>query len=308
MSKVLPGTSRAVFSFIGRHWADLVQVSLAPLAVLLAAAAAQMIVLRQLFAGILAIQSNRLDDPTAFDGLMRPYGFMMLAGLVTMVVFVWLYVRIVRLYALGENFWLGFGAPAIKATAMTAIYGIGIYALTMLAYLAVVLAAVLVGVVAAGLGMMLISGTEQAGLMVAMVMIPGLFAILAFMVWFFCRFAVGLPGVALGRSPDFFGGEMWRLSAGESWGLPLRLMLSYVVLLLVLTPIFVVLMWPHMAAAIAAIKDSPDGHPLPAVVVSILDGMLPAQVAAMAVQLPWLWFGALLCAETYRRLMTKPKG
>jgi hypothetical protein len=261
MDKVLPGTTHAVLGFIRQRWADLVQVALLPMAIVAAIVVAQYLAMRPLFASFFDMAASGQVNPQMIGRIMQFYGFIALGGLISMLVFVWLYVRIVRLHALDENSWVGLNGTVIKATLMTAVYGIGIYLLTVVAYVAAAIVLMILVVastaIAATAGN---SGWIQA--LFAILAIPVFTALPLFPVWFFCRFMVGLPAVALGRSPDFFS-EMWALSKGESWGVPLRLLFGFLIFFVIAIPVMALAMWPMIAEiselAKTAEADTPTG-------------------------------------------------
>jgi hypothetical protein len=303
MEKVLPGTSHAVLAFIWERWADLLQVTLLPVAIVVALGVAQYLAMQPLFSSVFDMLTSGQINPQIFGRLMQFYGFLALAGLLVLLIFVWLYVRIVRLYAFGENDWVGLNGTVIKATLMTTIYGIGIYLLTVVAYVATVIAAMIpmaiVGALAASA-----SDSGWVAALMAIVAVPLVAALPAFLAWFLCRFMVGLPAVALGRSPDFFR-EMWALSKGESWGVPLRLLFGTLVYLVIAIPVLVLAMWPMISDLTELAQAAESGRLPPEAFQKIMSRMVPAQIVMGLVQIPWMWFSALLFAEAYRRFTAR---
>lgn len=303
MEKVLPGTSHAVLAFIRERWADLLQVTLLPVAIVVALGVAQYLAMQPLFSSVFDMLTSGQINPQIVGRLMQFYGFLALAGLLAMLVFVWLYVRIVRLYAFGENDWVGLNGTVIKATLMTLVYGIGIYLLTVVAYVAAVLAvavpAAIVGALADAAG-----GSGWVAAPATVVAVSLVAALPAFLAWFLCRFMVGLPAVALGRSPDFFR-EMWALSKGESWGVPLRLLFGALVYFVIAIPVTVLAMWPMISDFTELARTAESGRLPPEAFQKIMSRMVPAQIAMGLVQIPWMWFSALLFAEAYRRFTAR---
>lgn len=303
MDKVLPGTTHAVLGFIRQRWADLVQVALLPMAIVAAIVVAQYLAMRPLFASFFDMAASGQVNPQMFGRIMQFYGFIALGGLISMLVFVWLYVRIVRLHALDENSWVGLNGTVIKATLMTAVYGIGIYLLTVVAYVAAAIVLMILVVastaIAATAGN---SGWIQA--LFAILAIPVFTALPLFPVWFFCRFMVGLPAVALGRSPDFFS-EMWALSKGESWGVPLRLLFGFLIFFVIAIPVMALAMWPMIAEISELAKTAEGGRPTPEMFETMMNRMAPVQVAMLVIQIPFIWYSVLIFAEAYRRFTAK---
>ncbi len=303
MEKVLPGTSHAVLAFIRQRWADLLQVSLLPVAIVAVVAVVQFMSIKSLFATLLGVQDLAQIGPQVFGRLMQFYGFLALAGLISLLVFVWLYVRIVRLYALDENYWVGLNGPVIKATLMTTIYGIGIYLLTAVAYVA---AAIAVMIAMAILGALAASASDSGWVaaLMAILTVPLFAALPVFLIWFLCRFMVGLPAVALGRSPDFFR-EMWALSKGESWGVPMRLLFGTLVFLVIAIPVMGLAMWPMISDISGLARTAESGRIPLETIQKIVNRMVPAQIAMGLVQMPLIWYSVLLFAEAYRRFTAR---
>ena len=303
MEKVLPGTSHAVLAFIRQRWADLLQVTLLPVAIVVALGVAQYFAMQPLFSSVFDMLASGQINPQMVGRLMQFYGFLALAGLLAMLVFVWLYVRIVRLYAFGENDWVGINGTVIKATLMTLVYGIGIYLLTVVAYVATVIAAMIpigiIGALAASAGD---SGWVAA--LMAIVAVPLVAALPAFLAWFLCRFMVGLPAVALGGSPDFFR-EMWALSKGESWGVPVRLLFGMLILLVIAIPFIALAMWPMISDISELAKTAEGGRPTPEMFKTMMSRMVPVQIVLVIVQIPLTWYSVLIFAEAYRRFTAR---
>ncbi|MGQ0484468.1 MAG: hypothetical protein ACT4SY_03830 [Hyphomicrobiales bacterium] len=304
MEKVLPGTSHAVLTFIRQRWADLLQVSLLPVLIVLALAVTLYLAVQPLISSLFGMQAGGQTNPQIIGRLMQFYGFMALAGLLCLLVFVWLYVRIVRLYALDEKYWVGLNGTVIKATLMTVVYGTGIYLLTFLAY---VVAVVAVLVPAAILGALATAAAGDSGWVAGPTAI-GTIALVAalplFLAWFFCRFMVGLPGVALGRSPAFFR-EMWSLSKGESWGVPLRLLFGALVYFAIAIPVLVLAMWPMISDISELAGTAESGRISPETIQTMMSRMVPGQIVMGLIQIPWTWFSVLVFAEAYRRFTAR---
>ena len=305
MDKILPGTAHGVLSFIRQRWADLLQVSLLPMAIIAAIAAAQFLAMRPLFSSFFDMAASGQVDPRMIGRLMQFYGFIALAGLVSMLAFAWLYVRIVRLYALDENYWVGLDGAVVKATLMTAVYGIGVFLLTFLVYIA---AAIVFAILIAIMGAIAASGggSRWIGALAAILMFPIVLALPLFLLWFFCRFMVGLPAVALGRSPDFFS-EMWALSKGETWGVPLRLLFGFLIFFVIAIPVMVLAMWPTISEISELAKTAEGGGPPPGpeMFETMMNRMAPVQIAMLVIQIPFVWYSTLIFAEAYRRFTAK---
>lgn len=298
--KVLPGTSHEVWTYMKTQWTGLLQVSLLPMAVVMLVLFIQTRMMASTFALFAALEDPRQLPPGFMQEMMRGYGWMFVLGILGGFCFVWLFVRVVRLRELGEKPWLGFTKPALTATLMTLIYAIGIYFLTMIAYFATAVAVLVpLSLVAA----LMASSVPAAGVVAFVLMFPALFAVMAVLIWFFLRLAVGLPAVALGKSPDFMR-DMWKLSEGESWGLPLRFAGLYVVILPAFVVVAAVFFWPVFGDIVELSRTPPpSGKAHLELFQRFLDRMLPAQLVFMLIQLPVIWFVSLLLTEGNRRFL-----
>ena len=300
---VLPGTSRTVIGFIAAHWVPLIQLSVVPVAIMVAMSLAAGWAISGVFAELMALQLNPDIplDPGVMRSVLRAEGLSMLMNIVAALAMAWLFVRLIRYYAFGELSWASLGPGGIKPVLLTVLYGIGIAILTFLVYIAgVIVLALVIGLFAGVAGI----GDSGSGAVIFAVVAGGAFiGLVAFVLWFQCRFIVALPAVALGTSPDFFKG-MWPLSRGESWGVPLRLILGSLVFLLVFLPIAGLAAWPYFAAMIEQARTGmmPDAIQ-PG---DILRRLMLAGLLGFVVQIPWIWFISLLLAEAYRRFIGRP--
>jgi hypothetical protein len=297
MGTILSGSSHTALRFMREHWADLIQVSLLPFLGVATMLIVQLIMFRDMFSDLFPLIDDGKFEGQAFQTIMNMQAGSFFLTLATALFSAWQFVRITRLYLLGEKPWIGLEKPEVAATLMTMLYLIGIYLLTLVVYIAalVVLAIpVIILAIAMGSGD---SPSTSVAVLIA-VLIP---LFLAFMIWFACRFAVGLPAVALGKTPDFFK-EMWGLSKGASWGFALRIILASLVAVLIMA----------LAMAISAlifIRDiwvelftQPEPPIPPAQILrDLFDRLLPSQVIWALVQQPFIWFFVLLTVEAYRR-------
>ncbi len=301
MTKVLAGSSHHVLSFMRQNLTALLQISLLPIAIFALSFILQMVMMRGLMADLLALQGGATVDPAQLAPMFRAQGLMFAAGLPGMIAYAWFYVRIVRLYALGEMEWLGLTAATVKATLMTLVYGIGIYMLTMIVYLVLLIAVIIpVAIIAALAG----SSAAAVGLIVA-IAFAGIVAAMLILIWFSCRLFAGLPAVALGASPDFIK-DMWRLTAGESWGLPLRLIASQLLMLILSAPFLGYLAWRFFSEVQNGVVASPDGALPPAFLLDLIDNTMPLWALFAVFYVPWFWFTALLFAEVFSRFKQRP--
>lgn len=290
---VLKGSLRQVWTFITGHWVPLLQLSAVPLAATLILSYIGSRIYIGAFGRILEMSAEMPVDPAAMSQLFKAQGVMMLTGLLSLVATTWLFVRIIRYYALGELSWASLGPGGIKPVLMTLLYAIGVGLLTAGVYfLTAIVVLIPMGILAAA------AGTDHVVMLVLLISIASI-ALIAFVLWFYCRFAVGLPGVALGGSPDFFK-EMWPLSKPDSWGLPLRFVAMMFVGWLVLLPVYGLLFWGLFSEMFQNTMQN-QGQMRPDDMMQMITAMMPLNLALAVVQLPVIWFASLLLAEAYRR-------
>jgi multisubunit Na+/H+ antiporter MnhG subunit len=223
-----------------------------------------------------------------------------LGGLASGLAMVWLFVRIVRFYALGEMPWLGLSKATVVATLMTLLYALGIY---MLVFVVSIPAAIIV-MISAAFAEATYGTSAGAGAAIFLFVAPAMLAIGVAMPWIACRLIVGLPPVALGKSPDFMK-DMWQLSSGETWGLPLRLLAINLAALPIFGLAALAIMWPVFSELLTPAKGVPAGtFPLELFQTAIAQ-MLPGQAVFFALQLPLIWFATLVLTEANRRFLNR---
>ncbi len=250
MSKVLPGASREALSFISGHWPGLLKMSIIPIAVYMLVSYAQLHMMAGLYRAMGTMISGNTINPEFWGIYMRTMGIGMLGGILALCLMGVLFVQVVRYRKSGMANWVLTDAAGVKAGLLTLVYAIGIVMLTGLVYFGAALA---LGVVSAIVGaLMAATGSASAvGAVLGLLIILGALAVLAFLYWFAFRFFVGLPGVALGHAPDFFK-DMWPLSKGESWGVPLRMILATVIIYVPLAAVMLTFMWPSIKSFVTA--------------------------------------------------------
>lgn len=290
---MLKGSSRQVLSFITGHWVPLLQLSAVPLAATLLLSYIGFRIYIGAFGRMLDVSAGMPVDPAVMNQFFKAQGVMMLTGLLSLVVTTWLFVRVIRYYALGELSWASLGPGGVKPVLMTLLYAIGVGLLTAGVYFLTAIAVLIpMGILAAA------AGTDHVVILVLLISIASI-ALIAFVLWFYCRFAVGLPGVALGGSPDFFK-DMWPLSKPDSWGLPLRFIAMMLVVWLVLLPVYGLLFWGLFSEMFQHAKQN-QGLMKPEDMVQMIGAMMPLNLVLAVVQVPLIWYASLLLAEAYRR-------
>ena len=146
MTKVLPGSSRAAFDFVLTHWQGLLNISVVPMAIILVITWFQLKGMGAMLE-IIALQ-EKLGDKLNFEQLgpmMANLSKFYAIALLSLVVMVWLFVRVVRFWKTGQGSAFGLTQGEIGATFLTILYGIGMMLLSMVAYIAGVIALVIVG-------------------------------------------------------------------------------------------------------------------------------------------------------------------
>jgi hypothetical protein len=300
--KVLPGASREALGFIAVHWKSLLKMSIIPFLAYLIVSIIQIKSAGAMYRAMGNAGATGMS-PDFMSAYTRSMGVSLFGSLVAFSLLGLLFAQIIRFQKTGVADWLMTDKAGIVAGLMTLVYGIGITMLTLLVYLGCVfgfgILAVIVGLVFGAV----FGGNAVAGVLAALLGFVGILALLAGLYWFMFRFMVGLPGVALGSSPDFFK-DMWPLSKGESWGLPLRMILASLVAYVPMLVVLGIFAWPAIVDMVSKMPQ-PGSAENPAVMfpvmADLMDRMLPATVAMMAVYIPFMWFMTLLLGIAFQR-------
>jgi hypothetical protein len=304
MEKVLGGASREVFAFIGQHWKNLVLMSVIPVISQIAISYWQIHKMAGLYRSIGEIAPGSNPEAVFMANYFNSMGWSFLGSILVFFLMAMLFSQIVRYRKGAAASLLPVDAPSWKAAAITAVYAIGIALLTLVAYICVGLAVIIVGAILGALASM--SGTVGA-VIGALLIFVAVIGLAAFLLWFFFRFAVGLPGVALGHSPDFFK-DMWSLSKGESWGVPLRMLLATIIIYIPLAIVMFAVMMPAFTdlANSGGFKPDPT-NPLAmmASMANIFERMAPVSVITGIMLMPYHWFAILLLAISFDRLLAR---
>ena len=300
MAAILSGSSRTVLRYIRTHWLELVQINLLPFVAIMAILAAEFAIFGALLSRILAMVEQEQVESSLYLDVLKFQGLSLLFTLGIGFISAWQFVRVTRLYLQAELNWIGLSTPVIIATLMTMLYALGISLISSLAFIA--------GVFVIAVPIALIPAVSDAHPAWGMMAVPLMFAAMAGVVWFACRFAIGLPAAALGETPDFFK-DLWGISKGETWGYPLRLLGAMVVLSIVLIPVSIIYgffvfgkIWMDLTAEPGPSALSPE------LLRSLFDNLLVGQLLWGAIMQPVTWYFALLTAECYRRFKAKRSG
>lgn len=294
VEKVIPGTSRATIDFIFKNWWGLIVVSVLPMAIMFALGILIYLEAASIFEFLASVD---FKNQQAIAEVMNKYltfmPILFTTEIIALFVFAWLFVRIVRFWKNGQPNILVISKGEFSAAIFTILYGLGIGALTMLAYMAVIIA----GLIIYGLGKLLF--------VFYFLFVPLVIGVYFSLIWFSCRFYVGMPAVALGESPDFFT-EMWALSRRESFAVPFRLMVSLIIICVPLGIIYFAFMFPAMNSIQDAIKNSTD-HQIPReMLIQIWHMLLPLQIVGIFLNFLMIIYFSVFFAEAYERFRTKP--
>jgi hypothetical protein len=303
MEKVLSGASREALGFIGNNWAGLLKMSVIPVLFQMLLSVWQIHQMGSFYRtlGEMTPGSNPGNAfMSAYIGMM---GTSLFGGILAVCLMGLLFVQVIRFRKTGVANWILTDKPGIKAGLLTLAYAIGIMMLTMLVYVgAIIVVAILAGIVGAVLHAMGALGALIGILFFFLVM-----GVVVFLYWFAFRFFVGLPGVALGHSPDFFR-DMWPLSKGESWGVPLRMFLATMIIYVPLGIIMFIFMIPVFSEIVnnPALRPGND-NPLAMmpIMANIMERMAPVSMITSLVLMPFMWFAMLLLGIAFDRFLAR---
>jgi hypothetical protein len=305
--KVLPGASREALGFIAVHWKSLAKMSVIPFLAYLIVAIVQIRGMGTFYRAMGSTVNTNTINPNVMGAYMVNMAISILGSLIAMCLMGLLFAQIIRFHKTGVADWIMTDKAGIVAGLMTMVYSLGITMLTMLVYVGSLFGFGLVMLIFGGIAALIFGGSSIVGGIVGVIGFVSILGLLAGLYWFMFRFMVGLPGVALGSSPDFFK-DMWPLSKGESWGLPLRMLLASLV---AYVPLFIVLgifAWPAIAEMLSKMPQQ-GSPPTPDIMLPIMadlmERMLPAMVAMMLVYIPFMWFTALLLGISFQRFRAR---
>ncbi len=300
MTKVLPGISRAAFDFVLKHWRGLLNISIMPMAIIFVISWYQLKGMGTMIE-FMSLQA-KLGDKMDFEQmapLMASMSKFYAIGLLSLVVMVWLFVRVVRFWKTGVGSSFSITQGEISSTFLTIVYGIGMFLLSAIVYIGGVIALALVG----GIGGTILGNSAVDSFGAVLIVALGI-ALLIALLLFIYRFLVGLPGVAMGEIPGFFS-DIWPLAKGESWGIPLRMILWSVV---VAIPIFILastFTFPLMTDIQAQLAAQEKPQMTPEMISRLMQTMAPMQIINLIIQMPMIWFFTVLLSEAHYRFRAK---
>lgn len=305
MQKVLSGANREALGFIGANWLGLLKMSVIPVLFQMAVGFWQIRNMGEFYRKIGAITPGGIPGPEFIRTYVAMMGVSFFGSIVALCLLGLLFVQVVRFRRGGAVSWLPMDKASWGAGVMTIVYAIGIGLLTMLAYFAAAIAMMIAfGILAVVFQIVTSGGSGGAGTVLGVLfVILVIVAVVAFLFWFFFRFAVGLPGVALGHSPDFFK-DMWTLTKGESWGVPLRMLLATLIMYVPMTILFAVFLLPSLfetGAKIGQQAGDPNPFAMMPLLADMMDHMAPVTILMGLIMMPYNWFVMLLLAIAFDR-------
>jgi hypothetical protein len=263
MARSLSGTLGTSLAYVVSRVSALVTVSLLPFLLLAASMVAYFLNVETRIAEL---------DPGDMDAIMRSMAGDTLFAIACLLLFMWLAVKVHRLYLAGEAPTLIGSAGTIKAAFFMTVFYVGVL---FLSYLPLVLAALVLGL---GLAFVHVA-----------LLIAGVVLIMLIAIWLVLRLVVGYAPIALGEVPGFFSG--WALTRDQHVGLFLGVLgLS---LLIALVSVIVL-------GCIVAIGYLIYDSILAVVSVSVLVTIGAVFYAAFAIVMYWPLF--IYMAEAYVRL------
>lgn len=216
-------------------------------------------------------------------------------GLVSFLISCWLFTLIARFTRTRKAIWLVQDRESIGAILMTILYATGIFTLVLLA-----------GLITSTLAFLAVSAlvdyAKRQALLGSLALLGFTFGLiqLGLQYWLLLRLLVGLPAVSLGSFPHVFRG-FWPLAKNESWGLPFRLFLPW----LLATTLMAATLYPAlMAVTILGIwpSSSQSGRAIELLMMAESTGWLPYFGASLIIVLaPIFWFFTLLLTTAYHR-------
>lgn len=303
MTKVLPGSSRAAFDFVLKQWQGLLNISLLPMALIMVIAWFQLQGIGTMLE-FMALQA-KLGDKMDFEHMgpvMANMSKFYAIGMLSLVVMVWLFVRVVRFWKTGQGSAFGVTQGEISSTFLTIVYSIGMFLLSIAVYIGTVVALAIFG----GIGGTILGDSGVGSVGGVLIVILGIAALIGLLLFMY-RFLVGLPGVAMGEVPSFFS-DIWPLAKGESWGVPLRMILWSLVAaipIFILTSAFTFPLMNDIQAQLAA-QERPTMTP--EMISQLMRTMAPMQILNLLFQMPMIWFFTILLSEAHYRFRAKLSG
>jgi hypothetical protein len=306
-NKVLPGASREALSFLIANWQSLLKMSIIPFAAYALLTLFQVSMLGDLYRQMADMNVNGQLNPAFFATYMRGMALSSLGSLAASMLLGALFVQIIRFQKTGEADWLIRDKAGWMAGVMTYLYGLGMVMLTVVAYFVVALGGMIVAMVLGGLGYFLLGDGVAGAIMLTLFMVAFFVGFLTFLYWFMFRFLVGLPGVALGHSPDFFR-DIWPLAKGEGFGLPVRMLfataVAYVPIAVVAIAFGYLLLGDGFGNLILQLSNDDSGIAFRALA-DLVDNMGWLFAMTAMLFMPFMWFATLLLGTAFQRFRAK---
>lgn len=279
---VVRGMSRAVWRRIAEQSPQLLGVSILPAAAILTCMALYIFV----FALILKLG---VQIPFLPNLVMVLYW---VVSLLQGFLLAWWFVRIVRLRGGRSTGPLQIFRGEAKKAFWVFLYGLFTFIIAILPLLPSNFATYYL------LSQMSASGQSvQLPFTLAAALVAGTLATFVFAIWLASRFAAALPLVATGQRPNLFR-EVWPMSNGNGWALPLRLVgwnMVYLGLLLLLLVPFLSLMAKGLIGSMANGQSQTDA------IILLSIRSMPLYFLILLLEVPLVWLNVLLLCEASER-------
>jgi hypothetical protein len=306
-TKVLPGASREALAFLFANWQSLLKMSVVPFAGYIFLTLYQLNALSHVYRQLADLSTGGQINPAFFGAYMQGMALSSLSSLVASMLLCTLFVQIIRFQKTGASDWIMRDKAGWMAGVMTYLYALGMMMLTIVAYLGAALAGVVVALLLGGLGFLVFGNGAAGGIFMGLFMIVFFFAFLTFLYWFMFRFFVGLPGVALGHSPDFFR-DIWPLAKGEGLGLPLRMIVAtlaaYIPIVMVVIASGYIFMGDSFAQLLPQMASSDPSTQFRALA-DMMETMGWLFGLTALLFMPFMWFVSLLLGVAFKRFRGK---
>jgi hypothetical protein len=301
MAKVLRGSSRQAWFFLRDNWQDLAKLSALPMLLLFASIFLQAFLIAGGYRDLAARAGNGTIREEFPQLLTLQKTSNLLVGLVTFLIFSWLFALIVRFTRTREAAWLARDSESIKAILMTILYGAGIFLLIFLVQLVTVTMIVLSF-------SMLFDFMQTRTLQGFPVYIAFVITFIPFWLqyWLLLRLLVGLPAVSFGNSPHFLR-DFWRLAKGESWGLPLRMLPPGLLAFVIMAAIVYVAAWPVIGVLMGQSSGGSGEADAFLLLADATSWMTYYAGLLIIVFLPFFWFFTLLLTTAYHRFSQRQR-
>lgn len=295
LEKVIPGASADAASFVGAKLGALFKLSVLPL----------------LAFGITWyvswwIELAQLKQQAATGTYPSNFSWLSIANfllsIVDSLVSIWWFAKVVNLRLSAANKELENVPIKLSNIAYAALYTLG------LALLLVVIASPFYGVITLATGSF---GSSSIHLNLSRMSFFAFFVSMACIFvlgfWVFCKYSIALPGVVIGERPHFFK-DIWKFSEGESWAVPLRILLWGGIFLVVTSFVILPLVKMSVSSMLPVFDQPTTAAEQIELYIKMSSAFLPIQLLMLLFQVPFYWFLTFLFTEGYLRFKKRQAG